>query len=541
MALMTAQSEARPTPESPTLIPVASLAELREKTRKVVKVGNKQIVLFHGEKGVFACNNRCPHEGFPLVEGTVADGCILTCNWHNWKFDLEGGETLVGGDRLRRYPVVIEDDQILLDVGDPPPAERAAAALESLRDSFRRHEYDRMGREIARLMSAGSDPLEAVRGALHWTHDRFEFGTTHAIAAAPDWLVLRDRLAESDSGKLVPLLEIVGHLAWDSLREPAYPFPEAVSTFDADALVTAIEDEDEVEATALVRGALRDGLGWADLEPPLARAALAHYADFGHSAIYVLKTGQLLAALGPSVAEPLLLALVRSLIYATREDLIPEFKAYGPALEAWDGNGTAKVAPADFSGQSVKVALSRAVDASSDPNGLYSALFGAGAWNFLHFDIDVQDRTDGPVSNNVGWLDFTHAITFGNAVRNLAGRYPELWPQGLLQMACFVGRNAGFLDLKVREEDWAVDNPTAFVESAQARLFDHGEFEYIVACHHVKTLMAAREEIAAAPNAPWVATLLAALNRFSQSPLKRKHASRTAHQALSFVSAEGWD
>ena len=33
----------------------------------------------------------------------------------------------------------------------------------------------------------------------------------------------------------------------------------------------------------------------------------------------------------------------------------------------------------------------------------------------------------------------------------------------------------------------------------------------------------------------------AALNRFSQSPLKRKHASRTAHQALSFVSAEGWD
>jgi len=28
---------------------------------------------------------------------------VLTCNWHNWKFDLASGETLVGRDPVRAY------------------------------------------------------------------------------------------------------------------------------------------------------------------------------------------------------------------------------------------------------------------------------------------------------------------------------------------------------------------------------------------------------------------------------------------------------
>ena len=110
------------------LVHVGSLEALKAQGRRLVKVGRKQIALFHGEKGVFACNNRCPHEGYPLMEGSLAEGCVLTCNWHNWKFDLDSGETLVGGDRLRRYPVQICGDEIWLDVADPPPAARAMSA-----------------------------------------------------------------------------------------------------------------------------------------------------------------------------------------------------------------------------------------------------------------------------------------------------------------------------------------------------------------------------------------------------------------------------
>jgi hypothetical protein len=36
---------------------------------------------------VHAFDDKCPHQGYPLSQGTVA-GCVLTCQWHNWKFDL---------------------------------------------------------------------------------------------------------------------------------------------------------------------------------------------------------------------------------------------------------------------------------------------------------------------------------------------------------------------------------------------------------------------------------------------------------------------
>ena len=65
-----------------------------------------------------ACNNRCPHEGYPLVEGVLDAQCVLTCNWHNWKFDLKTGETLYGGDRLRVYPVMVREGMVHVDVAD---------------------------------------------------------------------------------------------------------------------------------------------------------------------------------------------------------------------------------------------------------------------------------------------------------------------------------------------------------------------------------------------------------------------------------------
>jgi hypothetical protein len=143
------------------------------------------------------------------------------------------------------------------------------------------------------------------------------------------------------------------------------------------------------------------------------------------------------------------------------------------------------------------------------------------------------------VSLNVNWLDFTHAITFGHAVRDLCTKYPRLWPQGLLQIACFVGRNAGFVDKALDEAPWRVADATRFLDGALAGLLDHDQFEYIVSIHHVKLLSAAKAEIAAAPDADWAPTLLAALNRFLNEPLRRKHPLRVAHQAMGFVAAEG--
>lgn len=522
-----------------------SYSELAKKGSELIRLEGKQIVLFDGPKGVFACNNRCPHEGYPLKEGSLTDGCILTCNWHNWKFDLESGETLVGGDKLRRYPVRIEGDEIWLDLTEPPQDEKIAAAEANLREAVDKHEYDRIARELSRLSLAGADPLEALRKVIAWQHDRFEFGTTHAIAAAPDWLAIRRRILDRGTedpadraAALVPLVETVGHFAWDALREPRFPFAEGRAAYDADAFVAAVDAEDEDRAVRLLRGGLAEGLTFAELEPAFARAALAHYADFGHSAIYVLKTGELIEALGAAVTEPLLLALTRSLIYASREDLLPEFRHYADVLARWPEAGTRDASAADFVGLSVEKALERTLDSGGATAQAYRALLGANARHLVSFDLPLQSRTDGSISNNVNWLDFTHGVTFSNAVRHLCGRYPELWPQGLLQMACFVGRNSRYIDRDFEMAPWQVSEPMAFVSHNVEALLDHGQFEYIVACHQVKLTLAVADELSADPGAETAQMLAAGLNRFLNSPLKRRHSLRTARQALAFVEIE---
>ncbi|MBT5267793.1 MAG: Rieske 2Fe-2S domain-containing protein [Rhodospirillaceae bacterium] len=513
------------------------LADLQADGSRIFKTGDKQLAVFWHDGRVLACNNRCPHEGYPLKEGTLDGKCVLTCNWHNWKFDLETGENMLGGDTLRTYPTEVRDGAVWVDVSEAPASERIAAALANLKDSFPRHEYDRMAREIARLAKAGGDPLEAVRQAIRWTHDQFEFGATHALAAAPDWLALRARTAKDEATSLIPLVEAVGHFAWDTMRWGHYPYPEGTADFDPGKLIEAIETEDEASAIAQVRGAIA-GPGYEALAEPLARAAAAHYQDFGHSMIYSRKAPELIAALGEEMAEPVYLMLVRGMVFARREDLIPEFSAYRPARDAWDGSGTGTPKAADFHTAGVKKAVSLCLDASADPIGLYHALLEASCWQMLHFELNYSLRHDRPVQDNVGWLDFTHMITFANAGRMQAERWPDLWPDVLLQMACFTGRNATYVDATLETDKWTVANPAGFVEERLDAMIDHGEFEYIVACHYLKLTTAMREELLAKPQAPWGPTMAAALNRLVNSPLKRKHLHRVAVQSLDFVARE---
>ena len=138
---------------------VAALADLRAAGRLAVRAEGRQIALFEVAGRVFACDNRCPHEGYPLTEGHVAldakGACLLTCNWHNWKFDLADGRTVMGGDDLTVYPVEIRGGDVWADLSGPTAAGRADLALKGVAASVDRHEYGRMARELARLQAAG--------------------------------------------------------------------------------------------------------------------------------------------------------------------------------------------------------------------------------------------------------------------------------------------------------------------------------------------------------------------------------------------------
>ncbi|MDE0717037.1 MAG: hypothetical protein OXH64_03755, partial [Rhodospirillaceae bacterium] len=324
--------------------------------------------------------------------------CLLTFNWHNWKFDLETGENQREGDRLRIYPVEIRGADVWIEIVDPPVEEQLAKSLKDLKQGFDRHGYDRLAREIARIARLGVDPAIAVGEAIRWSHDRLEFGWTHAYAGAADWLALYDDHEGEPENRLICLLEAVGHMAEDTLREPRYPYPDGAEDWDEDAFVRAVEEEDEPRAIRLTRGALATGDAWVLMERGLARAALAHYADFGHAAIYVTKAGALIRRLGAEVAEPVLLSLVRGLVTAFREDLIPEFRAYADALENFGSapNGSAPAA-VDYAGLNANKALAvTAGHGAAPPLDLFRSLLGANALNMVRFDLSHLGDLDKP-------------------------------------------------------------------------------------------------------------------------------------------------
>ena len=519
---------------------VMSQDELMAQGKAVIRHGGRQILLVHSDAGTFACVNRCPHEGYPLSEGTLSEGCVLTCNWHNWKFNLASGATLVGGDRLTRYPVRLDAGRVWLDLAPPDPAERHKEIIAGVVRGLEDLDQQRLVRETARLAQLHADPADAVRRAFVWAADRLEFGTTHAIGGAADWLRLFDRRSSTEDEKLAAMGEILGHIADDARGGGRFPFPANMRDWNEAEYLAAMEQEDEPAAIGLLRGALTAGLTPDDLLPALASAALAHYAGFGHSLIYVGKTVELTRRLGAEVAEPLLCLLARNLVYARREDLLPEFRDYATRLAAWGQPLPAcpPLHPSALRGMAPKSAMAvvAAWGGRHSSAAIFPVLVEAAAWNLLHADEDVFTRADGKLADNVGWLDFTHALTFAEAAAGVVRLRPDLWSAVLLQLGCFVGRNAGYVDPDLDTSDFIVADADRFIADSIRGLFDHGRDRFIVSVHLTKTLLASTSLMSADPNlAP---TLTAALNRFLHAHMKGRHVLRTARQMRELVEQE---
>jgi nitrite reductase/ring-hydroxylating ferredoxin subunit len=82
-----------------------------------VSVKKYTIAIFLYDSKIYAVDNRCPHMGFPLNQGTVKDG-ILTCHWHYARFDLMNGGTFDqwAGD-VTSFPVEIRNrNEVWIDV-----------------------------------------------------------------------------------------------------------------------------------------------------------------------------------------------------------------------------------------------------------------------------------------------------------------------------------------------------------------------------------------------------------------------------------------
>jgi nitrite reductase/ring-hydroxylating ferredoxin subunit len=103
----------QPSPDSSNdMLLVCSKAELDERRVRTVSGPNGRITVFSDDGAIYAVDNRCPHMGFPLDRGSVKDG-ILTCHWHQARFDLTSGCTFdLFADDVPRYEVRIDGGDV---------------------------------------------------------------------------------------------------------------------------------------------------------------------------------------------------------------------------------------------------------------------------------------------------------------------------------------------------------------------------------------------------------------------------------------------
>jgi nitrite reductase/ring-hydroxylating ferredoxin subunit len=146
-------------------IRVATHEELKRKGVVVVAGRERRIAVFAEGAAVFAVENNCPHMGFPLDRGTVRDG-MLTCHWHQARFDLRSGCTFdLWADDVARYEVWIEDGSVFVR-SEPATRFDMAHHRRRLQRGMEQNVGLVQAKSILALLSGGEPVTDIVRHAV---------------------------------------------------------------------------------------------------------------------------------------------------------------------------------------------------------------------------------------------------------------------------------------------------------------------------------------------------------------------------------------
>lgn len=101
---------------------ICKLEDLWEGEMEAFEVDGDEVLVVWPEGGQpCAFQGACPHQDIPLVEGTF-DGKVVTCRAHQWTFDACSGHGLNPSHaQLARYPLKIEDGEVLVEVDGVKP------------------------------------------------------------------------------------------------------------------------------------------------------------------------------------------------------------------------------------------------------------------------------------------------------------------------------------------------------------------------------------------------------------------------------------
>jgi nitrite reductase/ring-hydroxylating ferredoxin subunit len=558
----------------------AAVDDIKDGGAKSFAYLDKRIALFRTPGGIFASDNRCPHQGYALVRGDVKGG-VLTCAWHNWKFELGTGICRHGGENIRTYPVQVRDGQVFIDIADPPAEIIRPDLFRSLTAAMDDLDVGRLARDAMRLQRIGTPLADVVREGVRYAAPRAEYGWDHSLATLADCLRMSRFFTESL--RALPVIQGLSVAAEDQVRRPARRRPEPIDPVAryssiADALVAypvLVDEERADEAEALFRGLIAARVAPTVLRHTLLTAVTDHFLAYGHSMIFVQKAFELLDQIGWQEADAVLSPLVPEMVLGTRYDKLPYMRKFLRAWEAADPDLEALVrsrgtggfdelgyrrALTDGSPEDAAGALVRVLEAGVAVTAVIDATGRAAAERLARFDIEL-DLDD---TNEWGWLDVTHTLTYLNALRWAWSADPS--PQvlrGLFHAAWFVqwtgqfdernpGRGGGrpgphptqdaaevHRAIVNRDPEAAValvdgyTGPRAELERSliRAAAEDHSTAPIMVA-HVVKTAQAAVEESRALGGSPGSAEPIAAAARFLASPKRERFVFQSTLEAI---------
>lgn len=423
---------------APLWTPAFPAQSVEPDSMRVFKHSGHQVVVVRTAQGtLYAVDNRCPHEGYPLAQGSVS-GCVLTCNWHNYKFDLRDGSCVLGEEAVRSFPVRERAGQIEVELSPPDTAEECARLWRSMDQGMHEHRLGRVARDVVRLIQAGTPPADIAAYGARWDALRAEYGPGHATAVAADVCTYLDRYTGPQAA--LPLVQALDIASFSSRRMPPRIRPEPVEPGTDPELAgvrffAMVEAEDGPGAEGLMRGALAAGWGPDTVLPWMFQVTGAHFLDFGHQLIYLCKAVDLLEQVGWSQADPILSSLCHSIVNGTREDLLPDWSSLRQHLGAlepelaelytgcteqadpsWTGGPQLSTALLEGRRSEVFERLTDALRARAPLEAIIDVLSIGAAQRMLRFDVDHDPNVE--VQDN--WLSVTHTQTFAAAIRRAA-------------------------------------------------------------------------------------------------------------------------
>ncbi|HEU5139941.1 MAG TPA: Rieske (2Fe-2S) protein [Bacillales bacterium] len=195
------------------MIHAGSIDTLRGQGAKVVKGGKHGIAVLYHEDEVYAVDNRCPHMGFPLHQGSLCDG-ILTCHWHHARFDVKSGGTLdPWADDATTYPVEVKEGEVWIH--PEPYKKRTKERLrERLREGLEQNLNLVIAKGVVGLIEAG-EPAEAI------AQIGVEYGTKHRESGWRSGLTILTAMTNvlpklDQTGQILALYQGLVHVAQES-------------------------------------------------------------------------------------------------------------------------------------------------------------------------------------------------------------------------------------------------------------------------------------------------------------------------------------